>query len=94
LEFLIGILCISIGCAVAWILALYTRRGVRNLIWDTFLGAAGAAICAWVIVFFAPVLGAVGLVIGGPVFALVAIWIGDAARRAVAGRFYGNAGAP
>ncbi len=74
-------LCISIGCCVAWPLALYTRRGVSLLLWDMPLGIAGAALCALAIAWFAPWLGAVGLLIAGPVCALLLILAGGAIIR-------------
>jgi hypothetical protein len=46
LDILTIALCISIGSAVAWLLALYTDRGVHALLWDTLFATAGAALCA------------------------------------------------
>jgi hypothetical protein len=87
LDFLNGTLCISIGCAVAWLLALYTDRGVSHLIWDTLFGWLGAAVCVWTIAWVAPALGVVGLLAAGPFFSLAAIRAGDSARRRIATRF-------
>ncbi len=81
MDFLSGTLCLSIGCVVAWLLALYTKRDVYHLIWDTFVGASGAAVCFWLIAWTVPVAGVVGLVIAGPVFALAAIWAAEPLRR-------------
>jgi hypothetical protein len=75
-------LCISIGSAVAWVVALYTSRGVFALLWGVPLGMAGAAVCALAIAWFLPSLGVIGLVIAGPAFALLAIWAGGAVIRA------------
>ena len=75
-------LCMSIGSAVAWLIALYTHRGVHLLFWNTFFGMAGAALCALLIAWTAPALGVVGLVIAGPIFAVLTIVAGNAIRRA------------
>jgi hypothetical protein len=87
LDLLSGTLCISIGCAVAWLLALFTERGVRYLIWDTLSGWIGAALCAWAIALVAPQLGVLGLLVLGPLFSLAAIRAGDAARRKLGAKF-------
>jgi hypothetical protein len=79
-------LCMSIGCAVAWLIALYTTRGVRLLLWDTLFAMIGAVLCALAITWFAPRFGVVGLVMAGPFCAVLAIIVGNAARRAVAAR--------
>lgn len=76
-------LCISVGNAVAWLLALYTSRGFHPLLWDTLFATAGAALCALAFSWFSPEYVVAGLVIVGPVFALVAIFAGDALRRAL-----------
>jgi hypothetical protein len=90
MDFLSGTLCLSIGCMVAWMLALYTERGVRNLIWDTFVGSFGAAICVWTIAWVVPAAGVIGLVAAGPIFALGTIWAAEPLRRAL-GRAIGGA---
>jgi hypothetical protein len=77
-------LCLSIGSAVAWLIALYTRRGVQWLLWDVPFAIAGAALCALAVGWFAPAFGVVGLVVAGPVFAIVMIAAGDAIRRTLA----------
>ena len=82
MDFLTATLCMSIGTAVAWLIALYTPGGAYLLFWNTFFGMLGTALCAWAIIAFAPVLGVVGLVIAGPFFALLAIVLGNAIRRA------------
>jgi hypothetical protein len=76
-------LCLSIGCAVAWTIALYTKRGVRLLLWDVSFAIAGAALCALAIAWLAPYLGLVGLVVLGPIWAVAMIMAGDTIRRAL-----------
>ena len=83
LDILTMALCLSIGCAVAWLIALYTRRGVQLLLWDLPFATAGAALCALAVAWFAPTLGVLGLVTVGPVFAVLMIAAGDAIRRAL-----------
>ncbi len=76
-------LCISIGSAVAWLLALYTDRGVELLLWDTLFATAGAALCALAFAWTSPTVGLVGLVTAGPLCAALMIVIGHAVRRAL-----------
>jgi hypothetical protein len=83
LDILTIALCISVGNAVAWLLALYTSRGFHPLLWDTLFATVGAALCALALSWFSPEFVVAGLVIVGPVFALVAIFAGDALRRAL-----------
>jgi hypothetical protein len=85
MEFLTGVLFISIGCAVAWLLALFTARGPSLLIGDTACAIAGAAICAGAFAHLLPTLTIVGLVVLGPVCSFLAIQVGDAIRRRVPG---------
>ena len=68
LDFVVGCLSLSIGCAVAWLLALYTSRGERMLIGDTFAATAGAALSALAFWWIAPTYTVVGLLLLGPVF--------------------------
>jgi hypothetical protein len=86
-EMLTIALCLSIGCAVAWLFALYSARGPYLLLWDTALGMIGAALCAAAIYYFAPRLDVVGLVMAGPICAAVAIAASHPVRRAVLARF-------
>ncbi len=76
-------LCISIGNAVAWLIALYTDRGVQLLLWDVPFATAGAALCALAVAWIAPTLGVVGLVTAGPLCAVLMIVAGNAIRRAL-----------
>ena len=76
-------LCMSIGCAVAWLLALYTDRGVHLLLWDMPLAMAGAGLCALAFAGTSPTVALVGLVTAGPLCAVLAIVIGHAVRRAL-----------
>jgi len=87
LDFVVGCLCLSIGCAVAWVLALYTPRGETMLIGDTFAATVGAALSALILWWLAPVYIVVGLLVLGPFFARGAIALADRARRTMfAGR--------
>jgi hypothetical protein len=83
LDILTIALCISIGNAVAWLIALYTDRGVQLLLWDVPFATAGAALCALAIAWIAPTLGVVGLVTAGPLCAVLMIVAGNAIRRAL-----------
>jgi hypothetical protein len=86
-------LCLSIGCAVPWVLALCTKRGERLLLWDTALAMAGAALCALALSSASPTVRLIGLVVAGPLCAALMIFVGDAARRAlrsIAGRRCGS----
>ena len=76
-------LCMSIGSAVAWLMALYTSRGVQLLLWDMPFAMAGAALCALAIAAIAPAFVVVGLVMAGPFCAVFAIFAGHAIRRAL-----------
>jgi hypothetical protein len=76
-------LCMSIGSAVAWLMALYTERGVQLLLWDMPFAMAGAALCALAIAAIAPAYVVVGLLMAGPFCAVVAIFAGQAIRRAL-----------
>jgi hypothetical protein len=87
LDFLVGCICLSIGCAVAWLLALYTPRGETMLLGDTFVATAGAVLCALILWWIAPVYIVAGLLFLGPFFARGAIAVADRVRRSVsAGR--------
>ena len=81
MEILIIALCLSIGTAVAWLVALYSERGPYLLIWDNVFGMAGAGLCAAAIAWLVPAIGAVGLVIAGPLCAYLAILAGQKLRR-------------
>ena len=76
-------LCMSIGNAVAWLIALYTERGVRLLLWDVPFATIGAALCAISVAWIEPKLVVVGLVTAGPVCAALMIIAGNAIRRAL-----------
>jgi hypothetical protein len=82
MDFLTIALVLCIGNAVAWLIALYTERGAYLLLWNLLFGTVGAALCALAITWLAPTLGVAGLVIAGPVFAVLAIVTGQAVRRA------------
>ena len=76
-------LCMSIGSAVPWLIALYTERGVQLLLWDVPLATVGAALCALALAWIAPTLVVVGLLTAGPVCAVLMMVAGDAIRRAL-----------
>jgi uncharacterized membrane protein YfcA len=76
-------LCMSVGSAVAWLIALYTERGVRRLLWDFPFATAGAALCALAIAWIDPRFVMIGLVTAGPLCAALMIFAGDAIRRAL-----------
>src|SRR5687768_14878411 len=73
----------SIGNAVAWLIALYTERGVPLLLWDVPFATIGAALCAISVAWIEPKLVVVGLVTAGPVCAALMIIAGNAIRRAL-----------
>jgi hypothetical protein len=75
-------LCISIGQAVAWLIALYTERGVHLLFWNVLFATVGAALCALAIAWIAPTFGLLGLVTAGPVCAVLMVVAGHALRIA------------
>jgi hypothetical protein len=81
LDNLVIFLCLSIGCAVPWVLAFHTSRGERLLLWDMPLAMAGAALCALALSSASPTVRLVGLVVAGPLCAALMIFIGD--RRAL-----------
>jgi len=83
LDILTIALCMSIGAAVPWLLALYTSRGVRLLLWDVPFATAGAALCALALAGTSPTVSLVGLVTAGPLCAVLVLVIGHAIRRAL-----------
>src|SRR5688572_22794915 len=72
LDFLTVSIAMSIGTAVAWLVALYTTRGSYLLFWNTFFGMAGAFLCLWTAAEMTPALRLIVLVIAGPVCAALA----------------------
>ena len=83
MDFLTVSLCMSIGTAVAWLVALYTPGGTYRLFWNTAFGMLGAGLCLLALLWLAPPLRVVGLVIAGPVCAWLTIVAGNAIRDAV-----------
>ncbi len=83
MDFLTATLSLCIGTVVAWLLAIYTKRGMHLLLWNTLLGIVGAALCALAIVWTAPTLTVIGLVVAGPLCSLLVIVAGNAMRRAL-----------
>jgi hypothetical protein len=82
LAYLTITLCMCIGSAVAWLIAIYTPDGAYDLIWNVFFGMVGAALCALVLVWTFPVFVIIGVLVAGPLCALLAIVGGTAIRRA------------
>jgi hypothetical protein len=74
-------LCMSVGCAVGWLTALYTEGGAQLLIWNVAFGMVGAALCAMAVAWLAPAFVIPALVTAGPIFSLLAIVVGQAIRR-------------
>ena len=83
MDYLTAALVLCIGNAVAWLIALYTEHGAYLLLWNLLFACVGAALCALAIAWIVPTLGVVGLLIAGPPVALLAIYTGQAIRRAV-----------
>lgn len=76
------VLCMCIGNVVAWLIALYTERGMEFLIWNVVLGSTGAALCGGALAWLALPFGLIWLLIFGPLCALFAIRACHTARRA------------
>ena len=83
MDILIIALCMSVGNAVAWLIALYTDRGVRLLLWDVPFATLGAVLCAVAVGRVAPTLVVVALVTAGPLCALLMMAVGNTIRRAL-----------
>jgi len=39
-------LCVSIGCVIAWLIALYADESAALLLWNSAFGMAGTVLCA------------------------------------------------
>jgi hypothetical protein len=76
-------LIMSIGSAVAWLVALYSSRGPAFLILDVLFGMIGAALCALAITWIDIRFQVLGVVTAGPLCAALMILAGHAARRAL-----------
>lgn len=74
-------LCLCIGNAVAWLMAIYTSPGARNLLWNVVLGSLGAALFGLAMIWALPSYRIAGLLFGGPVCAFLLILAGQAARE-------------
>ncbi len=74
-------LCMSIGCAVAWLIALYTEGGTRLLIWNVAFGMLGAGLCAVVAAWIEPAFVILAVLAIGPLCSLLVIIAGQAIRR-------------
>lgn len=73
-------LCMCIGNAVAWLMAIYTGLGARNLLWNVAFGSLGAAAFGFAMIWLLPSYRVVGLLLGGPVFAILFVMTGQAVR--------------
>ena len=76
-------LSVCIGCVIAWLVALYADDSASLLLWNTAFGMAGAALCAVVLGRYAPEHNIVGLLVAGPICALLTIAVGHAIKRMV-----------
>jgi hypothetical protein len=76
-------LCLCVGSAVAWLIALYTEGGAYLLFWNVLFGMVGAALCALAVTWVDPAFAVAGVVTVGPVCAWLAIVAGQAIRRAL-----------
>jgi hypothetical protein len=76
-------LCLCIGSAVAWLLAIYSERGAYQLIANVAFGIVGTALCALAIAWIDPTLVVPALVMAGPLCAILMIVVGQATSRAV-----------
>lgn len=76
-------LVLCIGSAAAWLMALYSKRGVRLLIWNVLFGIAGAALSALALSWTGPGFRALGLFTAVPLSAVLAILAGHSIRRAL-----------
>lgn len=74
-------LCLCIGNAVAWLMAIYTQAGSRNLLWNVVLGSVGAALFGFALIWALPSYRVAGLLLGGPVCAVLLIFFGQSVRR-------------
>ena len=79
-------LCISIGTAVPWLMAIYSENRARQLLGNSVLGLLGTVVCAIAINWISPTYGLVGLVTVGPVTAFLTIAAGQAVKRAILSR--------
>jgi hypothetical protein len=82
-DFLTLTLCICIGTAIPWLIAIYSESGARLLLWNHLFAMAGATLCALSFSILAPHLTLLGLVIAGPLCAVLMILIGNALRRRI-----------
>ena len=76
-------LCLSIGSAVGWLIAIYAESGPRLLIWNVAFGMVGAALCALVLAWIEPAIVVAGLVMAGPFISLLTIIAGQAIMRSL-----------
>lgn len=76
-------LIMSVGCAVAWLIALYSARGPAFLMWDMLFGMIGTALCALAFTWIDVRFRVVGVVTAGPPCAVLMILASHAVRRAL-----------
>jgi len=72
---------ICIANTVAWLLAIYSEHGVRNLLWNVVFGIVGTLLLGLIIGWVKPPYPTAILLLAGPIAALLAIWAGHAAKR-------------
>ena len=82
MDFLTAAVCLCIGNCVAWLIALYTENGPPRLLWNLFLGIAGAFLAASAIQALGLPGGIIWLLASGPAAAFLTIAAGQAAWRA------------
>jgi len=72
---------ICIANTVAWLLAIYTERGARNLLWNVVFGTVGTLLLGLAIGWINPPHPTAILLFAGPICALLAIWAGHVAKQ-------------
>ena len=77
-------LCISIGSAVPWLMAIHSEFSARQLVWNTAFSMVGVTLCALVLDWITPTYAILGLVAAGPFCALLTVVAGQAVKRAFA----------
>lgn len=70
-------MCLCIGNAVAWLLALYTRSGLHRLLWNVLFGVVGATLCALLVNWIGSSYAGIWLMTAGPICSLFAILAGQ-----------------
>jgi hypothetical protein len=76
---------ICIANTVAWLIAIYSENGVRNLLWNVIFGTVGTLLLGLIISLVEPPYPTAILLFGGPICALLMIWAGHAVKRRLLG---------